>query len=118
MEINKQQKQKERLEKKIKEIGTNNTPPAEEDEFEPVEDKETLQDELDQLNFDLRMSNLQAGQIKKELEAFDEEESSPIVVSESSGIVLSINQDLVEGAPPGEQGGGGPLMAIVSDGPT
>ncbi|WP_405099836.1 efflux RND transporter periplasmic adaptor subunit [Oceanobacillus sp. FSL H7-0719] len=119
MEINRLQKQKERMEKQISEaqIVVHTTADSEEEEFEPAADKEMLQEELEQITFDLRMSNLQAGQVQKELAAFKEEEESPIVVSSGPGVVQSINQDLMEGMPVGEEGGSsGPLLSIVSTG--
>ncbi|AXI10734.1 efflux RND transporter periplasmic adaptor subunit [Oceanobacillus sp. 143] len=119
MDINRLQKQKERLEKQIKNAGAtaSEVPEEEGEEISFADEKETLQQELDQVIFDLRMSNLQAGQVQKEIEAFKEEEKSPVVVSKGPGIVQTINQDLLAGAPYGEESGAsGPLLTIVSTG--
>ncbi|WP_068675207.1 efflux RND transporter periplasmic adaptor subunit [Oceanobacillus sp. Castelsardo] len=116
VEINRLKKQKERLEKSIKEASSN-VKNMTELEGEEVEDKESLQSELEQVNFDLKVNNLQAGQIQKEINAMKKKVESPVVVSKGSGVVQSVNQDLMDGAPYGQEGGTtGPLLTIVSTG--
>ncbi|KPH72133.1 MULTISPECIES: efflux RND transporter periplasmic adaptor subunit [Bacillaceae] len=116
VEINHLKKQKEQLEKSIKGASNNVKTSAEIGE-EGVDDKASLESELEQVNFDLRVNNLQAKQIQNELDALKKKVDSPIVVSKGSGVVQSINQDLIEGAPYGQEGGSpGPLITIVKTG--
>ncbi|KGA97659.1 ABC transporter [Alkalihalobacillus alcalophilus ATCC 27647 = CGMCC 1.3604] len=103
MQINRTTKQKERLEKQIKEAETK-------------EEKEMFEEELEQINFDLRVSNLEAGQTQKQIAALekDDEENANVVVAKQDGIVQTINQDIAEGAT--NEQTQGPLIQIVSTG--
>ncbi|KMK75526.1 efflux RND transporter periplasmic adaptor subunit [Alkalihalobacillus pseudalcaliphilus] len=103
MQINRTTKQKTRLEKSIKEA-------------ESKEEKEIFEEELEQVNFDLRSQNLEAGHTQKQIEAIEKEKegNDHIVVAKQAGIVQTINHDIIEGAI--GEGAQTPVISIVSTG--
>ncbi|WEG18841.1 efflux RND transporter periplasmic adaptor subunit [Alkalihalophilus pseudofirmus] len=101
LQINQTDKKKKKIEKSLKET-------------QDKEEKELIQEELDQISFDLRMSNLEAAQLQKQIANMEEEENSTTVVSNSQGIVQSVNEDVMNGA--SMEQAPGPFIQIVSTG--
>ncbi|MED4123010.1 efflux RND transporter periplasmic adaptor subunit [Halalkalibacterium halodurans] len=101
LQINESEKKKQKLDKSIKNAVDD-------------EEKEMLEEERAQLDFELRQLNLEAAQTKKQLDRLVPAEEEAIVMSKSSGIVQSINQDLVEGMQ--GEAMNSPFIQVVSTG--
>ncbi|MCM2675223.1 efflux RND transporter periplasmic adaptor subunit [Alkalicoccobacillus plakortidis] len=102
LQINQTQKSIDKLNKAIKKA--------------EKEEKEILQQELDQSNYDLKVINLETGQVKKRLDALKKsgETNANIVVSKTTGIVQSINTDIADGAQ--NEAANEPFIQIVTNG--
>lgn len=100
LQINQTQKSIDKLNKAIKKA--------------EKEEKELLQEELDQSNYDLKVINLETGQVQKRLDALKKtSETNPnVVVSKTAGIVQSINTDIADGA----QNSSEPFIQIIAHG--
>ncbi|MGN7309869.1 efflux RND transporter periplasmic adaptor subunit [Alkalicoccobacillus gibsonii] len=102
LQINQTQKKIDKLTKSIKKA--------------EKEEKEILQEELDQANYDLKVINLETGQTQKRLDALKKtsETNANVVVSKTTGIVQSINADIADGAQ--NEAANAPFIQIITNG--
>lgn len=102
LQINQSQKKIDKLTKSIKNA--------------EKEEKEMLQEELDQANYDLKVINLETAQTQKRLDALKKtnETNDNVVVSKTTGIVQSINADIADGAQ--NEAANAPFIQIITNG--